>query len=328
MTRTAGGVLVPMMMLVMSVATPRAWAQATPSLSIGDASLVPTHPRTRVEAAQRLSRVVNVAWSDASLAEVFAQIEETAGLTIVPMWLEEGTATYVTASAAPAQAEPPATSPRTTGAADARLQGQPPAKPAVPIEQRVGLSREARITLRAERVTLQHALELALAKADARAGAATIGSTWQIGTGNVLQVGPRERLDRFVRVDTYDVANVIQIIRDFRYDGPKFVREAPTSAFPDHAGFEDTRSHSERAEALRQLIMETCEPASWIELGGSSATIRYDRGAKAMVVRAPDYVHRAIDGYRSDPGSEAEIGEPAPVSPAIPAPSRGVPAGS
>ncbi|HLP85230.1 MAG TPA: hypothetical protein VK157_12855 [Phycisphaerales bacterium] len=312
----------------MSVATPGAWAQATPSLSIRDSSLVPTYPSTRLEAAQRLSRVVNVAWSDAPLAEVFTQIEETAGLTIVSMWLEEGTATSVTTPASPAQAEAPATSPRATGASDTRSQVQTPPKPVVPLEQRVGLSREARITLRAERVTLQHALELALAKADARSGSSTIGSTWQIGTSNVLQVGPRERLDRFVRVDTYDVANVIQVIRDFRYEGPKFVREASTSAFPDHAGVEDTRSHSERAEALRQMIMDICEPASWIELGGTSATIRYDRGAKAMVVRAPDYVHRAIDGYRWDPGSEAEIGEPVPVSPAVPTTPPSVPAGS
>lgn len=277
----------------------------TPALSLGDVTLAtPPHPQTRLEVVARLGRTVNVSWANASLADIFAQIEENSGLTIIPMWLEDEFA--VTTPPKPVAPQPKAD---TTDAKSTTSVQLPP------IERRVGLRRDTRITLRAERITLQHALELALVKADAQGTNATQGSTWQLGAANTLQVGPRERLDRFVRVDTYDVANLVQIIRDFRYDGPKFVREAPTSGFPTNAGLEDTRTHDNRAEALRQFIMETCEPASWIELGGTSATIRYDIGSKTMVVRAPDYVHRAIDGYRWDPAAPADIGEPMPAPP-------------
>ncbi len=300
----------PIIALLLCSLAPSATAQSsassqTPSLSLGDAAqLTPPHPQSQREVISRLSQIVNVSWHNAPLTDVFAQLEQTSGLTIIPMWLQPRESQPAPVAASPAKAS--------GGATDA--DAKPPAVPQPPIEQRIGLRPDVRITVRAERVTLRHAIELALLKADAQATTPTIGSTWQLGAANTLQVGPRERLDRFVRLDTYDVTDLLLVIRDFRYDGPKFIREAPTSAFPSHAGFEDTRSADARAESLRQLIMDTCEPASWIELGGESATIRYDRGSKSMVVRAPDYVHRAIDGYRWDPAAPADIGEPVPAS--------------
>lgn len=308
----------PIIALLLSMLSPVASAQTPASpqpthLSLGDtAQLTPPHPQTRLEVIRRLGQVVTISWSNASLNDIFAQVEETSGLSIIPMWL-----TPRQTDAAPAVAAPAKSASTAPAAGDKTA-----ATPLPPIEQRIGLHPDTRITLRADGITLQHALELVLLKADAQAATATIGSTWQLGPANTLQVGPRERLDRFVRVDTYDVANVLQVIRDFRYDGPAFVRGAPQSAFPAHTGFEDTRPSEDRAEDLRQLIMETCEPESWIELGGSSATIRYERGSKTMVVRAPDYVHRAIDGYRWDPAAPADIGEPLP---ATPPPQRTVP---
>lgn len=313
----------PIITLLLANMTTIACAQSrpqdpTPSLSLGDVSLVtPPHPQTRLEVVSRLGRTVNVSWNNASLADIFTQIEENSGLTIIPMWLDDEFATSTRAQ--PVVQPAKATSTNTAGTKDAALP---------PIERRIGLRRDTRITLRAESVTLQHALELALVKADVYGTGSTLGSTWQLGAANTLQVGPRERLDRFVRVDSYDVADLVQIIRDFRYEGPKFVREAPASGFPSNAGLEDTRTHDKRGEALRQLIMDTCEPASWIELGGASATIRYDIGSKMMVVRAPDYVHRAIDGYRWDPAAPADIGEPMPTPPAPERPRAPVPAGS
>lgn len=292
--------------------------EQTRSLSIGDTLLTaPPHPQTRLEVVSRLGKTVNVSWNNASLADIFAQVEENSGLTIIPMWLEDDN--RASTASKPAVAAPRAGTTDTPNTKYAQL---------APIESRIGLRRETRITLRAERVTLQHALELALVKADAEGTNATLGSTWQLGSANTLQVGPRERLDRFVRVDSYDVADLMQIIRDFRYDGPKFIQEAATSAFPSDVGLEDRRTHDKRAEGLRQLIMETCEPASWIELGGTSATIRYDTGSKTMVVRAPDYVHRAIDGYRWDPAAPADIGEPMPAPPAPTRRADPAPAGS
>ena len=44
------------------------------------------------------------------------------------------------------------------------------------------------------------------------------------------------------------------------------------------------------------LILETVEPFAWESAGGSYATLRYTSGV--LIVRAPDYVHRQIGGYR------------------------------
>jgi len=45
--------------------------------------------------------------------------------------------------------------------------------------------------------------------------------------------------------------------------------------------------------------MEQCEPEAWKDAGGDWATMRYYQGV--LIIRAPDYIHRQIDGYRFAP---------------------------
>jgi len=54
-------------------------------------------------------------------------------------------------------------------------------------------------------------------------------------------------------------------------------------------------SENERAEQLMDIIREQCEPESWIENGGEAATMRYYQGV--LIITAPDYIHRQINGY-------------------------------
>jgi hypothetical protein len=45
--------------------------------------------------------------------------------------------------------------------------------------------------------------------------------------------------------------------------------------------------------------MEQCEPEAWKDAGGDWATMRYYQGV--LIIRAPDFVHRQIDGYQFAP---------------------------
>jgi hypothetical protein len=51
-------------------------------------------------------------------------------------------------------------------------------------------------------------------------------------------------------------------------------------------------SEDERAEQLQEIIEEQCEPEAWTD---GTATMRYYQGV--LIIRAPDYIHRQIDGY-------------------------------
>jgi hypothetical protein len=44
-----------------------------------------------------------------------------------------------------------------------------------------------------------------------------------------------------------------------------------------------------------QIITQLVEPDQWVDNGGSGGTIRYYNGT--LIVNAPDYMHRGIDGY-------------------------------
>ncbi|GDX98699.1 hypothetical protein LBMAG48_11030 [Phycisphaerae bacterium] len=304
--------------LLATIALAQSATPTTKNVGADDAALAnPRHPTSRLEAATRLQRVVNVAWENAPLEQVFDQFEEAAGLTITPMWIAEpGTV--------PARV---ITKPR-PGTTEAPAAQTPVPTPPPPDEELFGLHKDTTITFKANSITLQHALEIVLSQADA--SVAGLGSTWQISSANTIQVGPRERLNRYVRIETYDVTNLLQVILDNRIANDDWVRAAPKSMFPRNAGFADNRPTADRAEDLRQLIIASCEPDAWRENGGDS-TITWSLASRCMVVRAPDYVHRTIDGYRDDPAAPTDILQPPkPQRTTKPAPTTkpATPAGS
>lgn len=67
----------------------------------------------------------------------------------------------------------------------------------------------------------------------------------------------------------------------------------------------ETPSEEERAQKLIDIILETVEPDAWVDNGGDVATIRYYQGV--LLVRAPDYVHRALGGYPFAPQPTAAL---------------------
>jgi hypothetical protein len=68
---------------------------------------------------------------------------------------------------------------------------------------------------------------------------------------------------------------------------------------------------AERAEELVDFIVSIVEPDAWTRNGGEWATIDYRDGT--LVVRAPDFVHRQLDGYPPVPKPKPKKVKKAPA---------------
>jgi len=170
-----------------------------------------------------------------------------------------------------------------------------------------GIDPQTPITLSAEDMFAIEVLELVLEQC-----AAVEGCTWQL-RDSFLEVGTKDRLSspsaREVRV--YRIDELI-------YEPPRF-NNAPrvglNHLYPGYGGgyyrgyrggyggsigpavrpTDTIRDKTQAAESIIALIVEVIEPEAWTRNGGAWASIRYLDGA--LIVRAPDFIHRQINGY-------------------------------
>ncbi len=174
--------------------------------------------------------------------------------------------------------------------------------------QAVGLDPDAEITLGVKGITSLRLLELVLDQADADL-LYSGGSTWQMSEWGSIQIGPKERLSRKRRLKIYD-------INDILFEIPNYP-DVPTidlqQALRSNEGggqspFQNIQTNiervpkEERGEALIDLITAVVEPETW-DVG---ADIRYYQGS--LIVSAPDFVHRALDGYPWWPATATAAG--------------------
>lgn len=173
----------------------------------------------------------------------------------------------------------------------------------------IGLDKDMEITLKARGVSTLRVLEMVLDQADADL-AYSGGSTWQMTDWGSMQVGPRERLMRKRRIEIYDINDIILEIPNYP-DVPEIDLQQALQSNQGGGGqspFEDSDSEierttkQERAEALIDLITAVVEPETW-DIG---ADIRYFQGT--LIVSGPDYLHRALDGYRWWPARATNAG--------------------
>lgn len=90
----------------------------------------------------------------------------------------------------------------------------------------------------------------------------------------------------------------------------------------DRAVMEDPNTpekKAQRAQSIIELIITSIEPTAWTDNGGEWASIRYRDDA--LLVTAPDYVHRQINGYGPVPPPKSRPAGSAPIAPAPPAPA-------
>lgn len=179
-----------------------------------------------------------------------------------------------------------------------------------------GLDKEKIITVKADNMTVLSILEKVLEKAHPDSGGE---ATWQMSETGTFQCGPRDRLNKYRRVQIYDINDLLMEVPDYR-DVPQIDLQQALQAsqgggggggggqspFRDQGGRNDQnqrqQERSEQADQLATLIRELVEPEQWVDNGGSGGSIRYYNGT--LIVNAPDYMHRGINGYRWWPSTQ------------------------
>ncbi|GIW73916.1 MAG: hypothetical protein KatS3mg103_0438 [Phycisphaerales bacterium] len=162
-----------------------------------------------------------------------------------------------------------------------------------------GLDPEQAITLAVKDLPALTVLERVLAKAEDALGS---GNNWQLTEWGEIQAGPTSRLNRFNRTEIYDINDLLLTLPSYP-DVPQIDLQQALQSNQGGGGqspFQDTGNNEieeppldERVDEIINLIEELVEPDHWIE--NPRASIRYFKGT--LIVRAPDYVHRALAGY-------------------------------
>ncbi len=153
-------------------------------------------------------------------------------------------------------------------------------------------------------------------------------STWQL-RGSFVEVGTKERLStpEAQQIRAYPIDDLTYQPPRFEHTLPMTLEEslswpyggyAPGPSYrlrPYGGGYggyggrggyggsigpagrptDTTKDKTQAAESLIALIVEVIEPEAWTRNGGAWASIRYRDGA--LIVRAPDFIHRQINGY-------------------------------
>ncbi len=176
-----------------------------------------------------------------------------------------------------------------------------------------GLDKEAKITLdvkgRTALAVLEQVLELA-----ARDGLATGGNTWQMSDSGSIQIGPRNRLNKFRSVVLYSIQDLLTDVPNYM-NAPEFDLQTVLQSGQGGGGQspfqendeEDTdrRTQAEKGQEIIDILTQLVEPEQWSDNGGDAASIRYFQGS--LIVNAPDYIHRGLVGYTYWPASATRV---------------------
>lgn len=139
------------------------------------------------------------------------------------------------------------------------------------------------------------------------------GNTWQFDKYGNMQVGPKTRLGRasYRRIEIYDIHDLImdrpdyddvpdidlqQSLQQSQGGGGGSSGQSPFDDDQNDDENEDRRTVEERANDIIDIIVGLVETEQWVDNGGETATIRLWNGT--LIVNAPDFVHRQINGYR------------------------------
>jgi hypothetical protein len=180
-----------------------------------------------------------------------------------------------------------------------------------------GLEPEHLISVKATNLPALSLLEKVLEKS-ATDSVGTTGSTWQMSDSGTMQVGPRSRLNRFKRVEIYDITDLLLVLPDYA-NAPEFDLnsvlqsgeggggQSPFQQTQDDDTNRDRRTLAERGQEVIDVIVQLVEPDQWQDNGGDGATIRMFQGS--LIVNGPDYVHRAMNGYPYWPARYTSVGQ-------------------
>ncbi len=147
--------------------------------------------------------------------------------------------------------------------------------------------------------------------------------TWQLRDG-FIEIGPKERLAapsaRYIKM--YPIHDLLFEPPNFN-NAPDFNLGAAMSQSGQGSGGQgggggggggligdpgeapEQKTKEELATQIMTLIKELVESEGWIDNGGSWSTMQLYEGV--LIIRAPDFVHRQIDGYPFAPTGGAAV---------------------
>lgn len=177
----------------------------------------------------------------------------------------------------------------------------------------VGLDKEKPITLSIDNQPALYVLEAVLekAKVDFQENA------WQMSSIGTIEIGPKDVLNKSRRVVMYDINDLLHVIPRYTdvpqidlntvlqsnqgggggspFTGDNAANNAQNTAIDREA----------RIKKIIELITSIVEPNQWVDNGGEAATVREFNGV--LVINAPDYIHRQINGYPYWPNTTAKL---------------------
>lgn len=192
-----------------------------------------------------------------------------------------------------------------------------------------GLDPEMLITFTAKGLDALTVLEQILVKASGDALTSDEKATWQINSYGAIQLGPRKALNKFKRIEIYDVSDLLFEVPV--YDNVPVIDLAQVlqssgggkgggggggqSIFGGNGGGggagggnqqrqqERRQRRLELVEELKRLLTSLAEKDQWEDNGGSGGTMTVVQGN--IIIDAPDYMHRAVAGYPWWPAAKA-----------------------
>lgn len=183
-----------------------------------------------------------------------------------------------------------------------------------------GIEKDALITMSVKDMPALMFLEKVLQKVAAESGN---DCSWQLTDLGVLQVGTKERLNKFKRIEIYDINDLLfempvydnapeidlqQVLQNSGGGGRgRGGGGGGQSPFRDNQqrNREQQKTKEDRANDIVRLITTFVEQPQWSDNGGEGGTIRYYQGH--IIVEAPDYMQRGVAGYPWWPQTRAGV---------------------
>ncbi|MBC8309610.1 MAG: hypothetical protein ISR75_00800 [Phycisphaerales bacterium] len=154
-------------------------------------------------------------------------------------------------------------------------------------DESVGLDSSETITLELKEQPALVVLERIVEQLDHEGNAA-----WQLRHG-ALEVGLKSQLASpgRHRLETYYIRDLLFTIRNF--DAPELGTFGGSGRDGDGSGTTPP-TQQEEIDRIIELIIKFIEPDLWEQNGGPCSITNYK---KTLLIRAPDFVHRQINGY-------------------------------
>ncbi|MBX3386249.1 MAG: hypothetical protein KF768_06745 [Phycisphaeraceae bacterium] len=219
----------------------------------------------------KLQRRINVEFKEQRLEDVIKFIQEFTTADIEPEWSEDG---------------------------------------------RPGLDKDKTITLNSINLPALDLLERVLVRAQADAFQE---NGWQMTSYGTVQIGPKEVLNRDKRIVIYDINDLLMVIPRYTevpeidlnsvlQQGQGGSGQSPFQGTGGGGpGHDPVPPREDRIRQLIDLIVQIVEPQQWVDNGGEGGTIR--AYGNTLIVNAPDYMHRQINGYPFWPTATTRVVE-------------------